>query len=211
MSRKARLGIFVVYSLVAVLAPVMALLFPGQPPLQINSDIIDMQASQWPASQQVFESGADNYQQNVFNDLEGHLASVAASYPDGSSVAFARFESPFFAEKAEAGLKKMIPHQQEEEKDLWSVYFMSDSGEYVLLSRVASFLTLIIADNEAQAQQRLKRLPAVIYNPAPGVGAILAQRSAAELMMLALFYVFLQSLLVANLKRWAGMPEKPSS
>ena len=211
MSRNARFGIFIVYSLVAVMAPLMALLFPGQAPLQVNTNVIDLQGSTLPAPQRVLDSGAENYQQDVLNDLEGHQASVAADYPDGSSVLFARFESPFFAEKAEAGLKKMIPHVQEEEEDLWSVHFTSDSGEYVLLSRLAPFLVLIIADSEALAQQRLETLPALVFNPAPGVGAILAQRSTAELMMLSLFYVFLQSLLIANLKRWAGMPEKESS
>ncbi|MFC1749117.1 hypothetical protein ACFL2V_09960 [Pseudomonadota bacterium] len=203
MPRNIRYLLFVVYSLVAVAAPLFAFLFPGQPALQINVNVIDVQGSQLPEPQRVLDSGAENYQQNVLHDLDGHLASVAADYPDGSSVLFARFSSPFNAEKAGARLKKMIPHVLDEEKDLWSVYFTSDSGEYVQLSRQEQFLVLIIADREALARQRLENLPALLFNSNPGVGAVLGLRSTAELMMLLLFYVFLQSLLIANLKRWS--------
>lgn len=204
MPRNTRYLLFVIYSVTAVVAPVLAMLFPGAPALKVNEQVIDLQGEGLPEPQLVLKSGAENYQQNVLHDVDGHLASTAADYPDGSSVLFARFQSPFYAEKGEAKLKNMIPHKQDEESDLWSVHFTSDGGEYVLLSRLEQFLVLIIADREELARQRLENLPAFIFNPSPGVGAMLGQRTTPELMMLLLLYVFMQSLLIANMKRWVA-------
>ena len=201
MSPKSRYLIFVLYSAIAVVAPLLALIFPGEPPIRINEQIINLSSEQLPEAQKILDSGAENYQQNVLHDMEGHLASVAADYPDGSSVLFARFSSLFNAEKAEHKLKKMIPHTQDEEKDLWSLHFTSDSGEYVMFSRLDTFLVLIIADRSDLARQRLEQLPAFVYNPHPGVGAMLAKFELAKLLMLFMLYVFLQALIIAYLKR----------
>ncbi len=207
MPRNIRFGIFVIYTAVAVLAPLMAYLFPGEPALKLNTDLIQVEGNTLPEPSTVLNAGAENYQHDVLHDLDGHVDSVAADYPDGSSALLARFEKPFFAEKAEATLKKMMPHKKEEEKDLWSVYFESDSGEYVVLSRLDQFLVLIIADREELARERLETLPAYIFNPTPGIGAMLGQQSTGALLMLLLLYVFLQALLIANLKRWVAMAD----
>jgi len=190
------------YLLLAVAAPLMVLLMPGQPPLSLNEKLLAVKNGQFVDDQAALGKGADNYSQRVMNDLTGVVASSSADYPDGGNVLLALFDSPRAAAAAQNKLKRMIPHQKEAH-DLWATHFASDSGEYVMLARVEQLLVMIITEREAMARSRLAALPALNYNPHPGLGAVLQQQPTWQRFAVLLFYTGVQWLLVRMLFAWA--------
>jgi hypothetical protein len=190
------------YLLLAVAAPLMVLLIPGQPPLSLNEQLLVVKNGRFVDDQAVLGKGADNYSQQVVGDLAGVVASTSADYPDGGNVLLALFDSPRAAAAAQNKLKRMIPHQKEAH-DLWATHFASDSGEYVMLARVERLLVMIITEREAMARSRLATLPALNYHPHPGLGAVLRQQPAWQQSAVLLFYAGVQWLLVRMLFAWA--------
>ncbi len=196
------------YLVVAVIAPLMVLIFPGQPPLSVDQELLSVENGRIVNYQLALGEGADKYTVDVVNDLSGIVASVAADYPDGSNAMLAIFDVHDSASAALVNLKEMIPHQNEEQ-DLWARHFASDGGEYVMLAIIDSVLVMIISERESLARDRLASLPVLNYNPNPGLGAVLRQQPTLFVMVALAFYVVVQWLLVRMLFVWAriGLPE----
>lgn len=192
------------YLVLAVMAPLMVLLLPGQPPLSVDQQLLIVEDGRFLKHQAALGEGADNYNVDVVSDLSGNVASAAADYPDGSNAMLALFDTHESASAALEALKGMIPHQQEEH-DLWARHFASDSGEYVMLAIIDSVLVMIISEREPLARDRLVSLPVLNYNPSPGLGAVLQQQSILFAMLALAFYVVVQWLLVRLLFVWAGI------
>lgn len=192
------------YLLLAVGAALLVLLMPGQPPLSVNESVLQVESGRFVDHASALGQGADKYAVDVLNDLAGIVASAAADYPDGSNAVLALFDSPAAAAAAYEHLKAMVPHQNEE-TDLWSTHFTSDSGEYVMLALAERVLVMIIGEREAMNRERLAGLPALAYNPRPGLGAVLQQQSGVTFMLVMGFYVVVQSLFVRLLFSWAGI------
>ncbi len=193
-----------VYLLLALGAPLLVLLIPGQPPLTVNEPLLQIESGRFINHSSALGQGADKYDVDVLNDLSGVVASAAADYPDGSNAVLALFDSPASATSAHEHLKTMIPHQHEE-ADLWATHFTSASGEYVMLVGVERVLVMIISEREAMARNRLVALPALTYNARPGLGAVLQQQSSLRFMLVMAFYVVVQWLLLRLLFSWAGI------
>lgn len=192
------------YLLLALGAPVLVLLMPGQPPLSVNESLVQIESGHFSNHISVLGQGADKYDVDVLNDLAGIVASAAADYPDGSNAVLALFDSSLSAASALEHFMALIPHQQEK-SDLWATHFTSASGEYVMLVRVERVLVMIIGEREAMARDRLVALPALTYNPRPGLGAVLQQQSNLSFMLIMAFYVVVQWLLLRLLFSWAGI------
>lgn len=192
------------YLLLAAGAALLVLLMPGQPPLSVNKSVLQVESGRFANHASALGQGADKYAVDVLNDLAGIVASAAADYPDGSNAVLALFDSPASAASAHAHLKAMVPHHNEE-VDLWSTHFTSDSGEYVMLALAEHVLVMIIGEREAMNRERLAGLPALAYNPRPGLGAVLQQQSGVTFMLVMAFYVVVQSLFVRLLFSWAGI------
>lgn len=190
------------YVILALGAPLMVLLNPGQPPLSLNPSLLALSDGQFADHRAALGEGADKYSLGVVDDLAGVLASAAADYPDGSNALIALFDAPESAAGALHTLKQMIPHEQEEH-DLWAEHFTSDSGEYVLLAQVERLLVMIITEREAMARRRLAALPALHYNPSPGLGAVLRQQPGWVTLLALAFYSAVQWLLIRLLFAWA--------
>jgi len=193
-----------VYLLLALGAPLLALLMPGQPPLSVNESLLQVESGRFINHTSALGLGAEKYDVDVLNDLAGNVASAAADYPDGSNAVLALFDSSISAASAHEHLMALIPHQQEE-SDLWATHFTSASGEYVMLVRVERVLVMIIGEREVMARDRLAALPALTYNPRPGLGAVLQQQSNLNFMLVMAFYVVVQWLLLRLLFSWAGI------
>jgi len=192
------------YLLLALGAPLLVLLLPGQPPLSINESMLQVESGRFINYASALGLGADKYDVDVLNDLDGIVASAAADYPDGSNAVLALFDSSASAISAREHLKTIIPHQHET-VDLWATHFTSASGEYVMLARVERALVMIIGEREAMARDRLAALPALTFNPRPGLGAVLQQQSNLIFMLIIGFYVVVQWLLLRLLFIWAGV------
>jgi len=192
------------YLLLALGAPLLVLLMPGQPPLSVNESLLQVESGRFINHTSALGQGADKYDADVLNDLAGIVASAAADYPDGSNAVLALFDSSASAASAHGHLMALIPHQQEE-SDLWATHFASASGEYVMLVRVERVFVMIIGEREVMARERLAALPALTYNPRPGLGAVLQQQSSLGFMLLMAFYVVVQWLLLRLLFSWAGI------
>jgi len=193
-----------VYLLLAVGAPLLVLLIPGQPPLSVNESLLQVGSGRFVNHASALGQGADKYDVDVLNDLAGVAASAAADYPDGSNAVLALFDDTASAVSAHEHLKAMIPHQREE-SDLWATHFTSAGGEYVMLVRVERVLGMIIGEHEVMVRDRLAALPALTYNPRPGLGAVLQQQSRLTFMLVMAFYVVVQWLLLRLLLSWAGL------
>ena len=192
------------YLLLAVAAPLLVLLFPGQAPLTFDRSLLQVnEQGNFSNYRAALGEGADNYTLNVVNDLAGVVASAAADYPDGSNALLALFDSSISATRALEQLNGMIPHQQEMH-DLWGSHFASQSGEYVMLTTNDDVLVMIISEREALARDRLAALPVLVYNASPGLGAVLQQQSFLIQAFVFAFYVVIQWLLVRMLFFWAA-------
>ncbi len=191
------------YLLLAVGAPLLVLLMPGQPPLSVDESLLRVESGRFVSHAAALGVGADKYDVDVLNDLAGNVASTAADYPDGSNAVLALFENRVAATSAFEHLKTMIPHQQEA-SDLWATHFMSASGEYVMLAQLERVLVMVIAERETMARDRLAALPVLTYNARPGLGALLQQQSSFIFMLMMAFYVVVQWLLLRLLLSWAG-------
>jgi len=192
------------YLLLALGAPLLVLLMPGQPPLSVNESLVQIESGRFIDHISALGQGADKYDVDVLNDLDGIVASAAADYPDGSNAVLALFDSSFSAASALEHLMALIPHQQEE-SDLWATHFASASGEYVMLVRVERVFVMIIGEREVMARDRLAALPALTYNPRPGLGAVLQQQSSLGFMLIMAFYIVVQWLLLRLLFSWVGI------
>lgn len=191
------------YLLLAVAAPILVLLFPGQPPLTLDRSLLQVNdQGDFSEYRVALGEGADNYTLNVVNDLAGVVASASADYPDGSNALLALFDSLASAKHAREQLMGMIPHQQETQ-DLWSTHFTSQSGEYVMLALNADVLVMIISERETMARDRLAALPVLTYNASPGLGAVLQQLSLISQTLVLAFYLVIQWLLIRMLFFWA--------
>ena len=193
-----------IYLLLALGAPLLVLLMPGQPPLSVNEPLLQVESGRFINHTSALGLGADKYDVDVLNDLDGIVASAAADYPDGSNAVLALFDSSASAASAHEHLKAIIPHQHEE-VDLWATHFTSASGEYVMLAWVDRALVMIIGEHETMARDRLAALPALTYSPRPGLGAVLQQQSSLIFMLAMAFYVVVQWLLLRLLFSWAGI------
>jgi len=193
-----------IYLSLALGAPLLMLLMPGQPPLSVNEPLLQVESGRFINHASALGLGADKYDVDVLNDLDGIVASAAADYPDGSNAVLALFDSSASAASAHEHLKTIIPHQHEE-ADLWATHFTSASGEYVMLAWVERALVMIISERETMARDRLAALPALTYHPRPGVGAVLQQQSSLIFMLVMAFYVVVQWLLLRLLFAWAGI------
>ena len=193
-----------IYLLLVLGAPLLVLLMPGQPPLSVNEPLLQVESGRFLNHASALGQGADKYDVDVLNDLAGVVASAAADYPDGSNAVLALFDSSASAASAHDHLKAMIPHQQEK-SDLWATHFTSASGEYVMLVWAERALVMIIGEREVMARDRLAALPALTYNPRPGLGAVLQQQSSLSFMLVMAFYVVVQWLLLRLLFSWAGI------
>ena len=193
-----------IYLLLAVGAPLLVLLIPGQPPLSVNESLLQVESGRFVDHAAALGQGADKYDVNVLNDLLGNIASAAADYPDGSNAVLALFDDPLAAVAARDNLKGMIPHQREE-SDLWAIHFTSANGEYVMLVQLERVLVMVIAEREAMARDRLVALPVLQYNPRPGLGAVLQQQPTLTFMLVMAFYVVVQWLWLRMLFSWAGL------
>lgn len=197
------------YLLLALAAPLTVLLLPGAPPLSVNEGLLAVENGRFADHQAALGEGADNYAVGVVNDMAGVVASAAADYPDGSNALLALFDAPRSAAQALETLKRMIPHQQERQ-DLWATHFASEGGEYVMLARVGRVLVMIISERETMARDRLAALPALNYNPRPGLGAVLQQQSPWLGFVALVFYGAVQWLLLRVLFAWARSARPPT-
>ncbi len=193
-----------IYLLLALGAPLLVLLMPGQPPLSVNEPLLQVESGRFINHTSALGLGADKYDVDVLNDLDGIVASAAADYPDGSNAVLALFDSSASAASAHEHLKTIIPHQHEE-ADLWATHFTSASGEYVMLAWVDRALVMIIGEHETMSRDRLAALPALTYSSRPGLGAVLQQQSSLIFMLAMAFYVVVQWLLLRLLFSWAGI------
>lgn len=193
-----------VYLLLAVGAPLLVLLMPGQSPLSVNESLLQVESGRFVDHAAALGQGADKYDVNVLNDLAGNIASAAADYSDGSNAVLALFDDPAAAVAARESLKEMIPHQREE-SDLWATHFASVNGEYVMLVQLEHVLVMVIGEREVMARDRLAVLPVLTYNPRPGLGAVLQQQSNLTFMLVMAFYIVVQWLLLRMLLSWAGL------
>ena len=191
------------YLVLAMLAPLMLLVAPGQLPLSVDQSLLRVENGLFINPPALLAEGADNYTVNVVSALEGNIASAAANYPDGSNAMVALFETTDATTAALEKLVGMIPHQQEK-TDLWARHFASDSGEYVMLAHVDTVLLMIISEREELARDRLASLPVLNYNPSPGLGALLQQQSMLFELSLMSFYVMVQWLFVRLIFVWAS-------
>lgn len=203
MANGLRVAILFVYLLVAVALPVWIANDPGEPPMMVDTSLLEVVEEKFVAPQGIMGEGADNFEQGVMNDLDGHMASVAADYPDGSNVVLIRFEEPFYARRAAAHLIDLIPHR-DASKDLWSVGFISQSGEYVLVAHSGRVAVMIIADRKELAEQRFKTLPLFSFNEEPGLGAVLAQQPVYVPFFAFLGYLIFQLMTLIRLTSWSA-------
>jgi len=200
----ARRAIAIVYVLVAVVGPIMALQFPGRPPLVLNAELAAVADGKFVNNVAALGKGADKYEVDALHDMSNVVASAAADYPDGSNALIAWFDKPVYAKGAIEKFKKMIPHQHKAESDLWTTHFPSDSGEYIMLAATDGLMVLVISEREEMARQRLKSLPVIDYEEHPGLGAVIKQQSSGNNYLLAFAYVALQWLMIRFLFSWAG-------
>ena len=203
MAPGVRRTIFFIYAFVALLAPLYVVLFPGQPPLQADEALLQVGDGAFVTPEKALGSGAESYELNVLHDLDDRLAGAAAVYPDGSSALIARFASPRAAQAAAAKLIEMIPHQAAM-SDLWATRFQSDSGEFVVITTLDDLLVFIIADTEASASARLAALPALVYNDAPGFGAVLAREGFFAWLAWFVGYGLFQFITLSRLGSWVS-------
>lgn len=197
-----------IYLLLVLAAPLAVLLLPGEPPLSVNEGLLAVENGRFADYRAALGEGADNYSVGVVNDLAGVVASAAADYPDGSNALLALFDAPRSAARALGTLARLIPHRQEA-RDLWSTHFASEGGEYVMLAAVDRVLVVIISEREPLARDRLAALPALNYNPRPGLGAVLQQQSPWLGFVALVFYGAVQWLLLRLLFAWARRSRPP--
>ncbi len=208
MPRSVRFAIFVLYGLGAIAVPLLLALFPGQPPLAPEEALLEVADGRFVTPEKALGEGAESYQYDVVNDLEGRLAGAAATYPDGSSALIARFESERAALAAAERLMELIPHKAAM-TDLWATRFQSDSGEFVAIATVGPLLALIIADTEELAARRLESLPALRYEPDPGFGAVLARNDLFGWIAWIGGYVLFQMVTLSRLASWVARRDPP--
>lgn len=205
--------IFWLYLAVALAVPLWVVLMPGQPPLALNPALLELDENQrFATPQQALGEGAENFQQDVFDDLAQRLDGIAADYPDGSNAVIARFDSVEFARDAAEHLAELVPHH-DMEQDLWTRHFQSESGEYVVISQIEEVVIFIIADRKELALERLHTLPALVYTEEPGLGAVIANLSAGVMLLVVALYTIFQLITLLRLFSWSqalypapGMP-----
>lgn len=205
-----RRAVAIVYLLVAVVAPLLAVQFPGRPPLSLNTDLAAVESGKFIDHVGALGAGADKYSVDALDDMDKVLASAAADYPDGSNALIAWFGKPVLARGAIEKFKKMIPHH-ESESDLWTAHFASESGEYIMLAETSGLLVLIISEREELARQRLMALPVIDYEAQPGVGAVIGQQPSGNIYLLVFFYAAIQWLMIRFLFSWAGKATSPKA
>jgi len=191
------------YLLLALGAPLMVVIAPGEPAISLNEKFLAVEAGRLLGPRAALGEGVEKFDENVLSDQAGVVASAAADYPDGSNAVLALFDGADSARAALGSLKDMIPHHHEEQ-DLWATHFSSEGGEYVMLALVDHVLVMVISERESMARERLAALPALNYNHRPGLGAVLQQQSNIGYFLLMAFYVMVQWLCLRLLFSWAG-------
>ena len=204
MPKGIRITIFGLYFAAALIVPLYLSLFPGQPPLTLKQEVVVVEQGRLPAEQVVLGMGADNYQRTVLHDLDRHIDSVAADYPDGSNVVVAAFDGELFASQAVDELIELIPHSSKK-TDMWSTRITSEGGEFVILTRIGEILIMVIADREELAQKRLEGLPLIEMVDEPGLGAVLARQTWGDLLLIIFGYILFQTITVSRLASWAAV------
>ncbi len=203
MPKGAKITITLVYAFAAIAGPIFIALFPGEPPILPNYELTQVEGDRFVTPEQALGEGAESYDYDVLNDQVDRLAGASAVYPDGGSALVARFSNVDASIKAAEVLVELIPHKAYAE-DLWSIRFQADSGDFVLISHVDELLFLIIADTEETMAQRFEAIPALIHNPEPGFGAVVANQPAFQMLLVMLGYGLFQLITVSRLVSWTA-------
>jgi len=203
MPKGAKITITLLYAFAALVGPIFIALFPGEPPILPNYALTQIEGDRFVTPEQALGEGAESYDYDVLIDQYERLAGASAVYPDGSSALVARFANVDASIKAAEVLVGLIPHKAYAE-DLWSIRFQADSGDFVLISHVDELLFLIIADTEETMAQRFEALPALIHNPEPGFGAVVANQPAFQMLLVLLGYGLFQLITISRLVSWTA-------